>query len=107
MSALMPPQARAAITAARVLSKAAERGTPALRSALRTVRGPGKRRLAKVLAPDARKVPAARAAFARPMPEPAPVPYAERELDEGELDEGELDEGELDDEGGELDDGEG
>lgn len=50
MSALIPPQARAAIAAADKLSAAAEGGPPALREAMSQFSGPGAERLARVLA---------------------------------------------------------
>lgn len=53
MRALMPPQAAAAIKAAKGLAAAAKRGTRTLRGFWRRLRGPGKRRLAAVLHKEA------------------------------------------------------
>ena len=53
MRALMPPQAEAAIKAAKGLAAAAKRGTKTLRRVWGMLRGPGKRRLAAVLHKEA------------------------------------------------------
>ena len=53
MRALMPPQAAAAIKAAKGLAAAAKRGTRTLRRVWGMLRGPGKRRLAAVLHKEA------------------------------------------------------
>jgi len=50
MSALIPPQARLAIMAAKKLAGAAKRGKPQLKAALSQFGGPGAKRLAAVLA---------------------------------------------------------
>lgn len=52
ISALMPPQAKAAILAAKGLGIAAKRGSHVLRGLLHHLRGPGAVRLAKVLHED-------------------------------------------------------
>lgn len=104
MRALMPPQAKAAIVAARGLAAAAKRGLPVLKGFWRRLKGPGKKRLARALVEEVarrrvadvadvgwnplkrkRPVRRARPAFARrvapppamrrpPPPEPAPEP---------------------------------
>lgn len=53
LSALMPPQAKAAIAAAKALGGAAARGLPALRSIWGKLRGKGKKRLAAALVHEA------------------------------------------------------
>ncbi len=53
MKALMPPQATAAIAAAKGLAAAAKRGLPTLRHFWSKIHGPGKKRLAEALAKDA------------------------------------------------------
>lgn len=53
MSALLPPQALAAIKAAKGLSAAAKRGTRTLKRFWGRLRGPGKKRLAEALHRDA------------------------------------------------------
>ena len=58
MQALMPPQAMAAIKAAKGLAAAAKMGSKPLRSVWRSLRGPGKQRLAKVLHAEAVKAEA-------------------------------------------------
>lgn len=55
MRALMPPQAAAAIKAAKGLAAAAKRGTKTLRRVWGMLRGPGKRRLAAVLHKEAER----------------------------------------------------
>lgn len=55
MSALMPPQALAAIKAAKGLAAAAKRGTRVLRSFWGRIHGPGKKRLAEALHEEAAK----------------------------------------------------
>lgn len=55
MQALMPPGALPAIRAARALASAAQAGSAPLRSLWGKLRGPGKRRLAKVLHAEAVK----------------------------------------------------
>lgn len=55
MSALMPPQALAAIKAAKGLASAAKRGTRTLRRFWGHLHGPGKRRLAAALHEEAAK----------------------------------------------------
>jgi len=55
MSAMMPPEAMPAIKAAKLLAGAAKRGSRTLRAVWRSLRGPGKRRLAKVLHTEAVK----------------------------------------------------
>lgn len=55
MRALMPPQARAAIVAAKVLSVAARQGPAHLRRLWRHMKGPGKKRLAAALVEEAQK----------------------------------------------------
>jgi hypothetical protein len=52
MSALMPPQAKLAIVAAKGLAAAAKRGLPVLKSFWGKLHGPGKQRLAQALATD-------------------------------------------------------
>jgi hypothetical protein len=54
MAALMPPQAMAAIKAAKGLAAAAKMGSGTLRSLWGSLRGPGKQRLAKVLLAEAK-----------------------------------------------------
>lgn len=54
MAALMPPQAAAAIKAAKALSSAARQGPQALRSLWGRIKGPGKKRLAEALAKEAK-----------------------------------------------------
>jgi hypothetical protein len=53
MSALMPPQARAAVMAARGLAAAAKRGLPTLKHFWGRLQGPGKKRLARALMEEA------------------------------------------------------
>jgi hypothetical protein len=53
MAALMPPQATAAIAAAKALSVAAKRGPAALKSLWSRIKGPGKQRLAAALHEEA------------------------------------------------------
>lgn len=53
MAALLPPQAAVAIKVAKGLSAAAKRGAPYIRHFWRKLRGPGKKRLAKVLHKEA------------------------------------------------------
>ena len=53
MSALMPPQARAAIVVAKGLAASAKRGSKYVKHFWRKLRGPGKKRLAKVLHSEA------------------------------------------------------
>lgn len=55
MSAIMPPQAHAAIAASKALSVAAKEGPGALKKLWRRMKGPGKKRLAEALAEEARK----------------------------------------------------
>lgn len=55
MSALMPPQAKAAIVAARGLAAAAKRGKRVLKSFWRRLKGPGKKRLARALLDEVKK----------------------------------------------------
>ena len=55
MRALMPPQAQAAIVAAKALSVAAKHGAPQLKKLWKRLKGPGKKRLAAVLAEEADK----------------------------------------------------
>jgi hypothetical protein len=55
MSALIPPQARTAIVAAKGLAAAAKRGVPTLRHFWRRIKGPGKKRLARALLEEAKK----------------------------------------------------
>lgn len=57
MRAIMPPQAQAAITAARGLAAAAKVGIPALRSVWGRLRGKGVTRLAAALAKDPALIP--------------------------------------------------
>ena len=52
MAALMPPQAQAAIAAAKALSAAARKGPRALKGLWGKIKGPGKRRLAEALAKE-------------------------------------------------------
>lgn len=56
MSALLPPQATAAIAASKALGVAAKRGLPHLKKVWRSLRGEGKKRLAAVLATEAHKL---------------------------------------------------
>jgi len=53
MSSIMPPEALRAIRVAKVMAAAAKRGPDALRSIWGRIRGPGKRRLARVLHAEA------------------------------------------------------
>lgn len=53
MAALMPPQAAAAINAAKALSAAARKGPKTLKRLWGKIRGPGKKRLAEALAKEA------------------------------------------------------
>lgn len=53
LRALMPPQAQAAIMAAKGLGVAAQHGSQAIRSLFHRLRGPGKQRLATVLHAEA------------------------------------------------------
>lgn len=55
MSALMPPQAQAAIAAAKTLASAAKSGRKTLRRVWGRIRGPGKQRLAQALMAEAKK----------------------------------------------------
>lgn len=55
LRAIMPPQAAAAIKAAKGLAAAAKRGTRTLRHFWSRIRGPGKRRLAEALHAEAAK----------------------------------------------------
>jgi hypothetical protein len=55
MRAMMPPQAQAAILAAKALSVAARAGAPQLKRLWRKLKGPGKRRLAAALVEEAEK----------------------------------------------------
>lgn len=73
LSALIPPQVIPAVMAVKSLATAARRGRGALKSIWRRFRGPGKRRLAKVLAHE------------RPRSRPlAPVQSPQDETPEGE-----------------------
>jgi hypothetical protein len=100
MSALIPPQARAAIVAARGLAAAAQRGPRVLKSFWRRIKGPGKKRLAKALLDEAQTADVGWNPFkrkkkrkARPAarrmppprrePEPEPEEPAEESYDEG------------------------
>lgn len=73
MRALMPPQATAAIKAAKGLAAAAKRGKRTLRRVWGRIHGPGKRRLAKALHDDRNAI------------EPEPASYDDE--DEGNDDE--------------------
>lgn len=53
MAALLPPQAAAAISAAKALSAAARQGPKSLKRLWGKIRGPGKKRLAEALAKEA------------------------------------------------------
>lgn len=55
MQALMPPQALAAIQAAKGLASAAKQGSQVLKGFWHKLHGPGKKRLAKVLHDEARE----------------------------------------------------
>jgi len=113
MSALMPPQAQAAIVAARGLAAAAKRGLPVLKSFWRRIKGPGKKRLARALMEEAAKHRAAAVAdvgwnpfkrkrkprrmtmatrrpppMQRPMPRPEPDPEPEPEPEPEQYDDG-------------------
>lgn len=59
LRAIMPPQAAAAIKAAKGLAAAAQRGTRTLRHFWRRIRGPGKKRLAEALHAEAAKAESA------------------------------------------------
>lgn len=81
MSALIPPQAKAGIAAAKALAKAAEHGKAQLQRTMSEFGGPGKQRLAQALA-KARPQPARRrntSSSRRPLatPEPSFDGYAE------------------------------
>ncbi len=56
MAALMPPQAQAAISAAKALSAAARQGPKSLKKLWGKIRGPGKKRLAEALAREGQQV---------------------------------------------------
>jgi hypothetical protein len=55
MVALMPPQAKAAIAASKLLAVAAKRGGPHLKKLWGKLKGPGKRRLAEALEKEQRE----------------------------------------------------
>ena len=77
LRAMLPPGAGLAIEAAQKLARAADRGEPALRAAMREIKGPGAKRLAKVLQADVKKRP--------PAMRQSPVAPAYRdELDDGD-----------------------
>lgn len=59
LRAIMPPQAAAAIKAAKGLAAAAQRGTRTLRHFWRRIRGPGKKRLAEALHKEAARAESA------------------------------------------------
>jgi hypothetical protein len=55
ISALLPPQAKLAILAAKKLGAAAQAGAPILKALWRSIKGPGKKRLATVLVREAER----------------------------------------------------